>query len=201
MSKSGQARGADTHGKSLTPLGHAVRAQLWAAHHLLAFNDNETEDPSLEVGLEVEEDLNETVTRIIEARDEMSVGTRKEWLKQLQTEMATLMDSARVQALLKIWTHAKRQWPNEIVIIFSSFLSFLDIIAAVLEREHNVVCLRCFRQGQEKEVKVFKLFATNSAIDTEMLQCQSTKAKTNMQVMGPLVRRDDEDLVIPDLID
>lgn len=58
---------------------------------------------------------------------------------------------------------------------------------------------RCLRQGQDKMVKVYKLFAENSNIDIMISKCQVRKDKLNSQVMKPLVRKDDDPLIIPAL--
>ncbi|KAJ1716911.1 hypothetical protein NYO67_969 [Aspergillus flavus] len=151
---------------------------------------------------------------------------------------------------------------NESVVIFSSYLKFLDIVAVVLKQQSDVTCLRfdgtlndtqkqavreeftngtssapllvtagcgvtginlqsgsviiqmevwwnmnherqayarCLRQGQDKMVKAYKLFAENSNIDIMISKCQVRKDKLNSQVMKPLVRKDDDPLIIPAL--
>ncbi|KAL2864584.1 P-loop containing nucleoside triphosphate hydrolase protein [Aspergillus lucknowensis] len=56
---------------------------------------------------------------------------------------------------------------------------------------------RCYRQGQEKDVRWFRLFAPNSAIDTEIDVVQRRKSTVNSKIMKPLVRKDEAPLVVP----
>ena len=59
---------------------------------------------------------------------------------------------------------------------------------------------RCFRTGQTKEVKVFKILAENSAIDGHVMDSQERKAKVNNRVMEALVWGLDQAVIVPDLI-
>ena len=60
---------------------------------------------------------------------------------------------------------------------------------------------RAHRQGQESDVKVFRLRAKNGMVDAEMLRVQQRKTKLNEKLMAPLVRTDDEMPDIPSILD
>ena len=217
---------------------------------------------SNDLGYEIEEGLNETVTRLIEEYDSHPDDRRK-WLELLRAlPLSRLLDSARVQAFVRTFSYARKRWPNEKVVVFSIFLKFLDIVAAVLRHQFGVNALRldgtmtssqkekaqemfstgmssepllittgagsvglnlqrgsiiiqteiwwnkncerqayarCFRQGQEKELKVLVLIAENSKIDLEIEKCRDRKVVTNTELIGPLLREFDAPLMIPPL--
>jgi SNF2 family DNA or RNA helicase len=57
---------------------------------------------------------------------------------------------------------------------------------------------RIYRQGQSKQVKIFRLRGLNSAIDRNILDCQERKTYTNEKIMRLLVRRHDDPVVVPE---
>ena len=58
---------------------------------------------------------------------------------------------------------------------------------------------RAHRQGQENNVKIYRLQARNGRVDAEMLRVQQKKTKVNEELMAPLVRADDEEPKIPQI--
>jgi Helicase conserved C-terminal domain len=56
---------------------------------------------------------------------------------------------------------------------------------------------RCHRQGQERDVKVFRILASNSAIDSSVRSCQARNEKENNSIMDVIIRKDDSTLHIP----
>ena len=67
-----------------------------------------------------------------------------------------------------------------------------------LSVEWQAIC-RVYRQKQESEVLAIQLFASNSAIDQEILQVQRSKATITSELMEPITRRSDEEPNIRDL--
>lgn len=58
---------------------------------------------------------------------------------------------------------------------------------------------RAHRQGQENNVKIYRLQARNGRVDAEMLRVQQKKTRINEELMAPLVRADDEEPKIPEI--
>lgn len=56
---------------------------------------------------------------------------------------------------------------------------------------------RAWRLGQSRKVQVYVIRGTNSLIDHVMEQCQVGKTTINTAIMGPLRRKDDEEVIIP----
>jgi SNF2 family DNA or RNA helicase len=56
---------------------------------------------------------------------------------------------------------------------------------------------RCYRMGQMKNVHVWILRGINSLIDTVIEEARDKKTATNVEIMGPLRRADDEPVPIP----
>ncbi|KAH8422322.1 uncharacterized protein LDX57_000079 [Aspergillus melleus] len=133
---------AGIDGESLNPLGHAVRAQLLAAHPLLPSEHN-CEGVEGRFNLDIDDGIDENVVRIIEAQSGISSESRNEWLSRLDAQdTETLMKSTRGHAFLEIWDRVSNSWPGKKAIIFRSYLKFLDILAVVLKRQRGAISLR-----------------------------------------------------------
>jgi SNF2 family DNA or RNA helicase len=76
------------------------------------------------------------------------------------------------------------------------------IIQTEIWWNHNAelqVYARCHRQGQTRQVKVFRLFGENSAIDLLIWTSQTRKTVINKRLMAPLVRSWDAPAIIPEI--
>jgi SNF2 family DNA or RNA helicase len=56
---------------------------------------------------------------------------------------------------------------------------------------------RCWRQGQNRAVKVFRLITSNSTIDSTIKTYQTRKDKLNNAIMEAIVRKDNEAVRVP----
>ncbi|KAH8692962.1 P-loop containing nucleoside triphosphate hydrolase protein [Talaromyces proteolyticus] len=240
-------------------LEFAVVAQLLAAHNFL------TEDSVADIPIatvELEGDPDQFLVRLTQMNSQdLGSRNRKEWLKFLDdTNISNLRNSSRVRAIILVLEHIRKTWPDEKVVIFSTFLRFLDVISRVIRRTFGDICLefngtldvnakqcvqnaftnnpshkymlitsgsggvglnlqegsivlqaevwwnrnlelqsyaRCWRQGQQRTVKIFRMLATNSPIDASIKSCQTAKEKVNSTIMDVIVKEDGAALRVP----
>ncbi|QKX58009.1 uncharacterized protein TRUGW13939_05129 [Talaromyces rugulosus] len=254
------ARGGQNDTESKRALGFAVVAQLLGAHSFLSQGDvSDLPTEAAEVDTDDPEDFLEELTRRMQAEN-TNPKSRAEWLKFLDTvDKSELAQSSRIGALIRIIHHAKKHWPGEKIVIFSTFLRFLDIIYHVIKAEFGDLSLelngtldlkaktevqetfktnkdckfllitsgcggvglnlqsgsiviqtevwwnrnmeiqahgRCWRQGQERNVKIIRMIASNSSIDDVIKSCQVRKEKENNEIMRVIIRRDDNKCVL-----
>jgi SNF2 family DNA or RNA helicase len=115
-------------------LGFAVIAQLRGAHGYLA---NETPDDVPTAAVELDGDIDNLFVYL----SQMDVGdnisqSRNDWIKRLDnSDHSALKGSSRVQALVVLIRHVRMKYPGEKIVIFSTFLKFLDIVARVIRSE------------------------------------------------------------------
>jgi SNF2 family DNA or RNA helicase len=257
-----EEKGARTSDSANQVMGLAVKAQLYAAHAILGMQADDIHQKVVS-GIEIddEDDLDGLVVRLVDLYSRETVKSRSDWLDELASmEISDLKASSRVKAFCSVLRRARRNFPHEKIIVFSSYLRFLDILHRVIKQEFNIDALRydgtlssaqktgvqeaftdpasspillitsgcgsvglnlqsasvviqtevwwnhnterqayarCHRGGQTVPVKVFRLFASNSAIDAVMRTSQTKKTQTNDSIMNLLVRRHDATIVIP----
>jgi SNF2 family DNA or RNA helicase len=128
--------------ETATALGLAVKAQLHAAHTILGERATSTDD-GITGSLEIGEDPEDFVVRLVGMHESESGQSRKEWLNELRNmNNWKLKEASRVKALLEIIRHARQTYPSEKIIVFSCFLRFLDIVNQVIKDEFEIDCLR-----------------------------------------------------------
>jgi SNF2 family DNA or RNA helicase len=93
--------------------------------------------------VETEGEPEDIAVHLFDMLNSESPKNRNTWLQRLDgCNLAELLESSRVKAILKTVTYALRRFPGEKVIIFSNFLKFLDIISRVLKEVLQIDCLR-----------------------------------------------------------
>ncbi|KUL82254.1 hypothetical protein ZTR_10775 [Talaromyces verruculosus] len=101
----------------------AAKAQLYAAHAILEKRAD---------------DIHEKVINAIEIDDD-DAG----WLgRSTGGYMSELKESSQVQAFCKVLRHARRNFPDEKIVVFSSYLRFLDILRHMMKQEFKINALR-----------------------------------------------------------
>lgn len=190
---------------------------------------------------------------------EVDVKTRNQWLALLQGPKFD-HNSSRVDAFLKVFQYCRCVYPNEKILVFSEWVTKLDLLEHALAKQLGVECLRfdgtcsttqretalaafkegptdipllitsmaggvglnlqyasiviqtevwwnhnwelqawgrVYRKNQQSQVKIFRLFASNSAIDQIMLRKQQTKTRTIHEIMNHVVFPHTQKPVVP----
>ncbi|CRG84781.1 hypothetical protein PISL3812_01979 [Talaromyces islandicus] len=246
---------------AIEALSLAIQAQIAAAHLVLADFSARKAQPLDSPAMEIEGDPEEIVVQLLDMQGQESTAVSADWRKYLRDIPSSDLRgrSSRIQALVKLVKYILRTWPGEKIVLFSTYLRFLDIVDCVLTEENNVAFrydgsmnkdkrsiiqerfdghfgsaillitsgsggvglnlqsasivvqsevwwntnterqayARCYRQGQQKEVKVFRLMASNSAIDDTMRASQKRKMTTNKGIMAGLIRKVSDPLTVP----
>lgn len=138
------ASGARPDLDSVSPLGAAVRAQLFSLHPRLLPETSDGEDEDFHID---NEDLMNTTAEILNDKfrkeDPKASEKRRRWLADLHEwtdEM--LFDSPHVQHMVDLIQFMVRSYPEEKIVIMSQYLKYLDVIAVALDRRYNISCLR-----------------------------------------------------------
>ncbi|KAF5872687.1 putative snf2 family helicase protein [Botrytis fragariae] len=195
--------------------------------------------------------------------DDQKPEERKDWLERVKKRPDIVNESGRLSKLMELFRHLTITYPERKLVMFSSFLKFLDIVEegilrrfkiqslrydgttpsderpkieeAFVESNNNVPLLmtagsgsiglnitsasiviicepwwnrnlekqaiaRVYRQGQEKNVLLFKLFGLNSAIDAEVVTVAEAKVAINEDLMRVLVTKHDEQPKFDDIL-
>ena len=67
-----------------------------------------------------------------------AVISREKWLSTVAQDPNLIVYSARTQAYLALYQHIRMTYPEERMIVFSSSLMFLDIIAEALRKQFQI---------------------------------------------------------------
>lgn len=77
-----------------------------------------------------------------EDEQENNAGKRKQWLGNVKKMDDNSLKSSRIDAIHDIYSSIKSKDDNARIVIFSKFVTFLDIVAEVLKRRAKIVPLR-----------------------------------------------------------
>ncbi|KAF3399374.1 hypothetical protein DPV78_006216 [Talaromyces pinophilus] len=140
-------------------MGLAVKAQLYAAHVILEKRADEIHEKVVSaVEINDDEDPDDLAVRLVDMYSLETVKSRSDWLGTLAgMKMSELRESSRVQAFCKVLRHARRSFPDEKIIVFSSYLRFLDILHHIMKQEFNINALRydgSMSSAQKTEVQL-----------------------------------------------
>lgn len=116
-------------------MGLAVRAIMASLHPMLA--------EAVEKGHLKFADLSEGAHKQgYDAVENLAGSERDSWLDQVQKRKGIVKESGRLTAILRLYRWLRSKYPTEKMIIFSSSLRFLDIVAEGLAREYEINALR-----------------------------------------------------------
>lgn len=135
------ARRKGSDGESMMAFTHSIRAQQAAAHEklfqagLMNHNNRLHEFVSGEDGsIDQEEDKTEHAAS-------SDAGLRDQWIATI-SENNFDYHSSRIDCLLATYRYCREAFPDEKMLIFGEFLSFLDLLAQAFKRELSIECLR-----------------------------------------------------------
>ncbi|KAH0559985.1 hypothetical protein GP486_003501 [Trichoglossum hirsutum] len=82
---------------------------------------------------------NETLGNIGE---DLSTPSRDDWLQRISQRQNLCTESSRVEYFLRLFRWLRTEYPDEKIVIFSSHLRYLDIVAEALRQDQGIEAIR-----------------------------------------------------------
>jgi SNF2 family DNA or RNA helicase len=117
-------------------LSFAVMAQLAASHPLIL---RATMENRIKARGTIDRESGEVQ---ISVQEDLGGAQRDEWLKKVKESTNLIEESGRVTWFIKLFKWLRGKYPDEKIVVFSTYLKFLDILAEALRRAYNIVAVR-----------------------------------------------------------
>lgn len=117
-------------------LSFAVMAQLAASHPMIL---SATKDGQIRAQGTINRESGEVQ---ISVQEDLGGVQRNEWLKKIKERANLVEESGRVTWFIKLFKWLREEYPDEKMVVFSTYLKFLDILAEALRRVYNIDAVR-----------------------------------------------------------